>query len=318
MRSHFLGHLRELATQHPEIMFLTGDLGFGVVESFQRDLPQQFLNLGAAEQNMIGVATGLASRGFIPFTYSIINFSVLRPLEFIRNGPIAHGFPVRIVGVGPGFEYGTNGPTHYGVEDIACLRAIGGLDIIVPGDVRRAEILLGENWNVPGPLYFRLSKDDRLVFPELSDAELRNGFLVLDPTEGGQRSDRSIPETAIVCLGSAIGDGLKARRLLRRNGIEVDLVCVERINDESISDLAAHLSSYANVVTVEAHSIRGGLGSAVAEKLGDLGSSTRIRRLGIAKMPTVIGNQSTLDQLCGFDAEGIATTVEGLSALAAV
>ncbi len=304
MRNIFLQTLSELAVDHPEIMFLTGDLGFGVVEQFKDRCPNQFINMGAAEQNMVGVATGLASRGFVPFTYSIINFSVLRPLEFIRNGPIAHQVPVRIVGVGPGYEYGSNGPTHYGVEDIACLRSFGGIDIHVPADVHRARAVLLRDWNSPGPIYFRLSKDDKLVIPELHDAADHSGFSVL------ARQGDAPARTVVVCLGSSIEEGLKARRLLSRSNVEIELVCVEMINDDAITRLAAHVAPYDSVVTVEAHSVRGGMGSALSEALGEHGGGRRLKRLGIQSVPNFIGTQKTLDAASGFDANGIVAAVE--------
>lgn len=306
MRNTFLQTLTELAVDHPEIMFLTGDLGFGVVEQFRDRCPNQFVNMGAAEQNMVGVATGLASRGFVPFTYSIINFSVLRPLEFIRNGPIAHQVPVRIVGVGPGFEYGSNGPTHYGVEDIACLRSFGGIDIHVPADVRRAKATLEREWNSSRPLYFRLSKDDKLVVPELDEAIDFHGFSALVG-----RSD-TFAHVAIVCLGSAIEEGLKARRLLSRSNIVAELICVELINDDTIARLAAHVSKHRSVVTVEAHSVRGGMGSALAESLGELGGERTLKRLGIQAIPNFVGTQKTLESASGFDASGIVAAVESM------
>ena len=310
MRNIFLQTLSELAVDHPEIMFLTGDLGFGVVEHFKDRCPNQFINMGAAEQNMVGVATGLASRGFVPFTYSIINFSVLRPLEFIRNGPIAHQVPVRIVGVGPGYEYGSNGPTHYGVEDIACLRSFGGIDIHVPADVHRARAALLRDWNSPGPLYFRLSKDDKLVIPELHDAIDHSGFSAL-ASPGDVRA-------VVVCLGSSIEEGLKARRLLSRSNVEIELICVEMINDDSIARLASYVASYDSIVTVEAHSVRGGMGSALSEALGEHGGGRRLKRLGIQSVPRFIGTQKTLDNASGFDASGIVAAVELMTSDAVV
>ena len=112
MRNTFINTLTELAEQDSRIVLLTGDLGFMVLEPFAQKLPRQFFNVGVAEQNMVGIATGMAEAGFIPFVYSIVNFATLRPYEFIRNGPILHQFPVRIVGVGGGIEYGNNGATH--------------------------------------------------------------------------------------------------------------------------------------------------------------------------------------------------------------
>src|SRR3972149_3095847 len=111
MRIAFTKTLAELAEQDPRILLLTGDLGYMALEPFSERFPDRFFNVGVAEQNMVGLATGLAEAGFIPFLYSIVTFASLRPYEFIRNGPILHRLPVRIAGVGGGFEYGHNGPT---------------------------------------------------------------------------------------------------------------------------------------------------------------------------------------------------------------
>ena len=116
---------------------------------------------------MIGVATGLAEAGFMPFAYSIITFATLRPYEFIRNGPIAHNLPVRIVGVGGGMEYSHNGLTHFGVEDIAVMRTQPGLSVFAPADSRQTETILRSTWNLEGPIYYRLGKDDRTTCTRL-------------------------------------------------------------------------------------------------------------------------------------------------------
>src|SRR6266480_3885113 len=119
MRRAFAETLAELAKEDPRIVLLTADLGFTALEPFADAFPDRFFNVGVAEQNMVGVATGLAEAGFIPFVYSIVTFACLRPYEFIRNGPIQHRWTVRIVGIGGGVEYGNNGLSHYGLEDVA-------------------------------------------------------------------------------------------------------------------------------------------------------------------------------------------------------
>src|SRR5579872_6006431 len=117
MRSTFIKTLADLAESDKRIILLTADLGYNALEPFVQQFPNRYINVGVAEQNMIGIATGLAEAGFIPFVYSIVTFATLRPYEFIRNGPVLHRLPVRIVGVGTGFEYSHNGASHYGLED---------------------------------------------------------------------------------------------------------------------------------------------------------------------------------------------------------
>jgi len=134
LRGTFIKTLCELAGVDQRIVLLTGDLGFTVLEPFRDAHPERFYNIGVAEQNMVGIATGLAEAGLIPFCYSIGTFASLRPFEFIRNGPVLHHLPVRIVGLGAGFEYGTAGTTHFSLEDIGVLRTQPGLDIVAPAD----------------------------------------------------------------------------------------------------------------------------------------------------------------------------------------
>src|SRR5579871_284842 len=114
----------------PHVVLLTGDVGFLAIEPIAAAYPDRCINVGVAEQNMIGLATGLAEAGLRPYTYSIATFASLRPFEFIRNGPVLHRLPVRIVGMGMGFEYGHGGPSHYALEDIAALRTLPGLTVV--------------------------------------------------------------------------------------------------------------------------------------------------------------------------------------------
>src|SRR5215831_18622294 len=134
MRKASVETLADIARSDERVVLLTGDLGFMVLEPFMKAFPERFLNAGVAEQNMVGMATGLAEAGYIPFVYSIVPFSVLRPFEFIRNGPIYHRLPVRVVGIGEGFDYGHNGFTHFALEDVGTMRIQPGITTMVPAD----------------------------------------------------------------------------------------------------------------------------------------------------------------------------------------
>ena len=138
MRAAFVEALVEIAEGDERVVLMTGDLGFMALEPFSERYPRRFFNVGVAEQNMIGLATGLAESGFIPFVYSIATFASLRGYEFFRNGPIAHGLPVRLVGVGGGFDYGSAGTTHHGLEDVGVMRLQPGLRVVAPADSRQA------------------------------------------------------------------------------------------------------------------------------------------------------------------------------------
>jgi transketolase len=160
MRGAFVRTLVELADRDRRIALLTGDLGYMALEPFMEKHGDRFFNIGVAEQNMVGIATGLAESGFIPFVYSIVTFATLRPYEFIRNGPVWHQLPVRIVGVGGGFEYGAQGLSHHGLEDVGVMRVQPGMSVVAPADHQQMASALRATWNVPGPVYYRIGKDD--------------------------------------------------------------------------------------------------------------------------------------------------------------
>ena len=124
MRKAFIQSLCDLAARDERVMLLTADLGWSVLEPFAERFPKRFLNVGVAEQNMLGIATGLARQGFVPFVYSIATFASMRCYEQFRNGPVLHGLPVRVVGTGGGFAYGHAGPTHHAIEDLSIARTL--------------------------------------------------------------------------------------------------------------------------------------------------------------------------------------------------
>ena len=211
MRATFIRTLVELAEEDERIVLLTGDLGFTVVEPFAERFPDRFFNVGVAEQNMLGVATGLAEAGFVPFAYSIATFATLRSYEFVRNGPVLHHLPVRIVGVGGGLEYGMNGLTHYALEDIAVMRTQPGMTVLAPADFQQARTALTETRAISGPIYFRLGKNETETVPDLG------GRLRLDGVE--QIGDGR--DVAIVTTGSIAREAAAAVELLEAQGWRV-------------------------------------------------------------------------------------------------
>ncbi len=271
MRRSFVRTLIELAERDPRVVLLTGDLGFMVFEPFIERFPDRFFNLGVAEQNMVGVATGLAEAGFVPFTYSIATFASLRAYEFIRNGPVFHQLPVRIVGVGGGFEYGTAGPSHHGTEDIAVMRALPGMTVIAPADHAQAATAVRACWDLPGPLYLRLGKDDHVVVPGL------DGRFRLGRAEVVRDGD----DVAIIAMGAIAAEVSAAAAALAGGGIEATVVVVASVSPAPVDDLIEVVDRFATVVTVEAHSVVGGLGSLVSEVVAERGRSCRVVRCGV-------------------------------------
>ena len=304
MRAAFANTIIELATGDPRVLLLTGDLGYTVLESFAQRFPKRFFNLGVAEQNMVGVATGLAEAGLIPFVYSIVTFATLRPYEFIRNGPVQHRLPVRIVGVGGGVEYGNNGLSHYGLEDVAVMRAQPGLTVIAPADHQQARAAIQASWQLPGPVYYRLGKDDQTVVPGL------DGRFELGKVQRiGHGSD-----LLFIAMGNVAKDAVAAMQTLAGQAVSCSVVIVAHVNAAPIEELARILSQFPVVITVEAHYVSGGVGSLIAEIIAEGGIRCRLLRCGFRENPGgITGSQAYLHQRFGISPEKLADT-----ALAAV
>ncbi len=292
MRNAFIGALMELAEEDSRIVFLTGDLGFMVLEPFAERMPERFVNMGVAEQNMVGVATGLADAGLIPFVYSIATFASMRPYEFIRNGPLLHLLPVRIVGVGAGLDYGHNGVTHYALEDVAIMRAQPDMTIVAPADPAQAVTALRSSADVAGPIYFRIGKASAPV-PNL-DGRFELGRL--DCLSEGE-------DVAIIALGSMAAEAVEAAEMLARQDISASVAVVASVQPAPLKDLVELLADVPNVVTVEAHYRTGGLGSLVAEVIAEHGLRCRLVRRAVERMPR--GMTGTLPFL--NDVHGLST-----------
>lgn len=299
MRKAFVETLVELAHHDERILLLTADLGYMALEPFADNFPNRFFNVGVAEQNMVGLATGLAEAGYIPFIYSIAPFAVLRPYEFIRNGPIYHQFPVRIIGIGGGLEYGHDGITHYGIDDVGVLRVQPGITIIAPADYKQASSALSATWDLPGPIYYRLSKDDKSIIKEINGQfELGRAQIIDDGKD-----------VLIIAMGSIAKEVVRATEILKKRGFSSTIMVVSCISPPPISDILDTLKQFSFAITVEAHYIIGGLGSLISEVAAEHCLNCAIVRFGIKDTPNgFTGSQSYIYHLYGLTAEGIAET----------
>ena len=215
MRRELVSGLVELAVADDRIVLLTGDLGFMALEPFAERFPGRFFNVGVAEQNMVGMATGLAEAGFVPFVWSIATFATLRPYEFIRNGPVAQRLPVRVIGVGGGFDYGPNGLSHFALEDIAVLRAQPGMTVLVPADGDQTRAAVRALPDIAGPAYVRVGRSSAPV-PGL-DGRFALGELACI----GQGAD-----VVLVAAGAIAHGAVAAAALLAEDGIAATVAVV--------------------------------------------------------------------------------------------
>ncbi len=299
MRTTFLHTLTELAERDPRVMLLTGDLGYTVVEPFAEKFPDRFVNAGVAEQNMVGLATGLAEAGFIPFVYSIVTFAVLRPYEFIRNGPVLHQLPVRIAGVGGGFGYGHGGPTHHGLEDVGVTRVLPGLKVIAPADPEQTRAALLATWDLDGPIFYRLGKNEKLAIPGLGGRfELGRATRIRDGAD-----------LLMITMGSITDQAVQAAGALAAEGINVAIVVVASIHPAPVEDLAAELAGFPLALTVEEHYRNGGVGSLVSEVVAERSLPCRVVRCAVDAGPDgVSGGQAFLRHRQGLSSEALAET----------
>lgn len=300
MRNAFVNTLTAFARKDPRVMLVTGDLGFTVFEKFRDELPDQFLNAGVAEQNMIGVAAGLAMSGRRVFTYSIIPFTTFRCLEQIRNDVCYHRLPVCMVGVGAGYSYGHMGSTHHALEDIAVMRSLPGIAVVCPGDPVETGKAVEAMMTYGGPCYLRLGKAGE---PALHKPDVTF-------TVGKAIRMRPGKDVTIIATGTMLETSLKAADLLAVSGIDTGVVSMHTI--KPLDELAV-LSIAKNTrltVTVEEHSIIGGLGGAVAECLSI--NDCQARHMMIAApdgFAEKCGSQAFLREAAGLTAESIAKKI---------
>jgi transketolase len=302
VRDAFVETLTALAEHNSRIMLLTGDLGFGVLNNFAERFPRQYLNVGVAEQNLTGVATGLALEGRIVFTYSIANFPTLRCLEQVRNDVCYHEANVKIVSIGGGFSYGPLGISHHATEDLAILRALPNMTVVAPcnlWEVKEATRALVE---ATGPALLRIDKSTAasIVRPgekfQLGRAcQLRDGA-----------------DITLAAAGGIMEEVLTAAEMLSERGIQCRVLSMSTIKPLDVESLVRAVDETGGIVTVEEHTVDGGLGGAVAENLLEMGCIPAcFHRIGLrAGFSSIVGTQKYLRKVYGMDAAAILTLVE--------
>lgn len=291
MRSAFIDALTQAAADDPRIWLLTGDLGFSVLEPFRARFPRRFVNVGVAEQNLTGIAAGLASCGKIVFTYSIANFPTLRCVEQIRNDVCYNELPVKIVSVGGGFAYGPQGYTHHGLEDLAILRTLPGMAVLAPGDPVEARLAVRAVCEWPGPCYLRLGKArEPVVHTAPPPFEIGRAILVRDGAD-----------LTFLSTGGMLPYAVEtAAHLAVAEKIEVRVLSMHTLKPLDEAAVLAAAGETGGVVTVEEHSVTGGLGSAVADVLAQAGIATGFRKFGAPdRLLHAVGSQEYLRRQCG-------------------
>ncbi len=301
MRNAFIRGLTALAERDDRVVFLTGDLGYKLFDDFAERFPGRFLNAGVAEQNMVGVAAGLALEGFRPFVYSIATFATLRCLEQIRDDVCYNGLAVTVVGVGGGFSYGANGPTHHATEDLAVMRALPNMTVVAPGDPVEAELAVAALPDAPS--YLRLGRAGDPVVHE-SPPEFSVGRAI---------TVREGDDCALLSTGGMLPTAVEAAELLAESDIAARVVSMHTV--KPLDEDALERSRRTRLtVTLEEHSRVGGFGSAVGEWMARNNVSGPLLAIAAEDaFANEVGDADSLRRRNGLDAESIARrVVEGL------
>lgn len=296
MRTAFIQQLIKEAETNERIFLIVGDLGYSVVEPFRDKFPERFLNAGIAEQNMAGMAAGLAKEGYNVYIYSIANFPTLRCMEQIRYDIAYHNLNVKIVSVGAGYAYASLGVSHHATEDIGMMRTIPNMVVCSPGDPVEAQIITAISSNYEGPMYLRLGKAGEQIVHNQPIGNVCIGDIV--PVIIKQQHQAIIASGAILAY---------AANMVEEMNWDVDLYSVpfvKPINQRQLLQLADY---HQEIIIIEEHQKSCGVGSAVIEQLSDLFSSgkletmSKIHRIAIDdKFYHVAGNQQELREMAGL------------------
>jgi transketolase len=293
MRTTFIRTLTEEAASNPRVNLVVGDLGFGVVTDFAKRFPGQFLNAGVAEQNMTGIAAGMALSGKVVFTYSIANFPTLRCIEQIRNDACYHNANVVVVAVGGGYSYGALGMTHHATEDLGILRMLPRMTVIAPGDPIEAAAATRAVAAGVGPVYLRLGRDkEPIVHKRAINWQIGRAITV---REGG--------DVTLIVTGAMLPCVAEVADRLAGEGIAARVISMHTLKPLDVEAVTAAARETGRVLTIEEHSVLGGLGGAVAEALCEAGiPGVRFQRIGLpSEFLKAVGDQDYLRKVQGLD-----------------
>jgi transketolase len=295
MRSTFIRTLVEEAESNKDIMLLTGDLGYSLLEDFQRRFPDRFINMGVAEQNMIGVAAGLALTGKKVFVYSIIPFVTFRCLEQIRNDLCYHDLGVVIVGVGSGVTYGPLGFSHHAIEDIGALRSIPNMTILTPSDPVEVRCLLKACMKYDHPVYLRLGKTKEETINKSDDIAIGH----LNVLEKGR-------DILFITHGNIAHSVKLAFQRIKSEGFQPSLATVPTLKPFNDGEFLSLLKEHKKIIVVEKHNRIGGLGDAIFNLNMNNKNGNKFLHIALEdNFVTHIGDSDHLRKLFRMDSESI-------------
>jgi len=280
LRTAFIDTLRELARIDDRIFLLTADMGYSVFETFRDEFPDRFLNTGIAEQNTIGIAAGLAARGKIVYVYSIIPFVTMRCFEQVRLDLAYNFMNVKLVGVGAGLTYGPLGSSHHALEDIAIMRSLPDMTVLCPGDPIETRELIKRSYEYEGPVYIRLGKNgEPKIHPDETRIEIGKSITVLEGND-----------LALITTSNMLETGKKWVEEWKQDGVNVSLISMPSLKPFDSSTVKNLIDKEIPIITLEEHSVIGGLGSIISQVIATTGKPVKFQQIGINdKFSHVIG-----------------------------
>lgn len=290
MRTAYLNTLHDLAEKDRRVFALLADNGIIVYDRFRQDFPEQFLNLGISESNMVAAAAGMANQGKIPFAYTIGAFLSFRALEFIKNDVCLQNQNVKLIGTGAGMSYSKLGPTHHTTEDLGVLRVLPNLQIITPAspmEVKKATLAAYEH---VGPVYIRLGTNKE---PEIyqEEYEFRIGEAV---------TLREGADVTVISMGTILKDVMDVARQMEGEHVNVRVINMHTIKPLDRNIIIKAIEETGKIVTIEDHSVIGGLGSAVAEVIAEYGRPVKFIRMGLQGFTQGYGTYDQVRDLNGI------------------
>ena len=293
MRDAVINEIYTAAQRDKDILFISADLGAAALDEFRKNLPGQFIHAGISEQNMVDLASGLALSGKKVFLYAMAPFITARCYEQVKCVIASMNLPVTLIAVGVGLGYDHATLTHFTPEDIACMRALNGVEVLSPADAVSAAVLAVEAINNPKFRYIRLER-------QLQDPLYDDGFAELQGQGFAQLAEGT--DVVICACGYLVHKALKAQEILAQQGVSAGVIDLFRLKRVDGPALANVLAGYGAVLTVEEQLLEGGFGSIVAETLIDRGAMKPIKRLGLQDgFDVVNGDRDNLHDLYGID-----------------
>ncbi|WP_027186550.1 transketolase family protein [Desulfovibrio inopinatus] len=296
MRKKCLNMVHELARKDQRVCFIGSDLGFKTLDTFRQEFPERFFMEGVSEANVVGMAAGLAMDGRVVYVNTIATFLTRRALDQVAIDLCQHKVNVRLIGNGGGLVYAPLGSTHLALEDITLMRCLPNMTVVCPCDADEMERFMLQTGDYSGPIYIRLGKGyDPIVSKE------ENGFTI-----GKGIAYRQGDDLLLVTTGVTLQQAVTAAEELEKDGISAGILHMHTVKPFDAELLIHMAASGKPIISIEEHTLNGGLGSAVAETLVDNFAGNRLLRLGIPDIfPDYYGSQNDLMHRLGIDAAGI-------------